>query len=835
MLPSVVPLTCLCAVFLSFLSFTQANYGRKSVSTSFGIVRGETVSPEVDDLPAVTQYLGVPYGVAPAGQYRFNMAISAAKWTHQAKDAFSLGNACIQSGLPPLSETEALKTMSAQRFDHVHRILPFLQPQSEDCLYMNLFVPERLTRDSSSSSNSQLSVIVLVHGGDYGYGSGNAYNATVLAAAGQIVVVTLNYRIGVYGFLGRCELHSCSGNAGLSDLVAALKMLSNVLPAFGGDPTSITLMGWGTGASLVSLLMASPITQPKNRLFRRAILLDGSALAPWAMSTHPQQYFMKIAEALKCYESDKRSSKERSTNDVFQNEMSQIIRCVQDHSEKNLTQAAKKLHAPTFLEAFAPIVDGQIVPNHPRISFSPKYGALFRDVDLLVGTVNAPAHHLMANADLERGIDKERRDKILRTLVRNLYDYHRKEILEAVTAEYTDWENPKQSPKALRNGLLNALSDVLFTAPLVETLRMHSTDEVPKVSNTFFFVFGHETRAFSKEQPGNGIRGSLSEDHVPYIMGYPLSAQSGDAQLYTGGFNNDDKNIARIMMHYVSNFVKSGDPSKPTPMSTQTSIEDRFHSTPWPQFSQASREAFLEITDRPRVKNYYRNNFVGFWSSFIPQLNKGSRDGSVPEEHNYLPDHFNRQSFYGYVRPYSALHNDPFPPPPLPPTPIPKDANRALTTAAPKPSVKPTLDAKELAEIELRIATIQGEKNVSMIVLTVIIGIGLLILNIFVSLAFLRMCKNNRGEKKTPKYQSYAATGHLPSADLNYIPNSPLSQQEPLLTSKSSTPAMMRPPGISPTCPRHGRAAQMMIAQGRANSVAMGAGNMGPTLEEVQV
>lgn len=90
--------------------FCSANYGRKQVSTSFGIVRGETINPEVDDLPAVTQFLGIPYGVAPTGQYRFNMAISAAKWTHQPKDAFSLSNVCIQSGLPKLSETELVLT-----------------------------------------------------------------------------------------------------------------------------------------------------------------------------------------------------------------------------------------------------------------------------------------------------------------------------------------------------------------------------------------------------------------------------------------------------------------------------------------------------------------------------------------------------------------------------------------------------------------------------------------------------------------------------------------------------------------------------------------------------
>jgi carboxylesterase type B len=146
---------------------------------------------------------------------------------------------------------------------------------------MNIYVPERLERNIA---NSPMSVLVLIHGSEYGWGSGNAVNGSILAASGQIVVVTLNYRLDVYGFLGRCEANSCTGNAGISDLVAALKMLSNILPAFGADPQLITLLGDRSGASLVSLLMSSPITQPKNRLFKRAILLDGTALAPWAIT-----------------------------------------------------------------------------------------------------------------------------------------------------------------------------------------------------------------------------------------------------------------------------------------------------------------------------------------------------------------------------------------------------------------------------------------------------------------------------------------------------------------------------------------------------------------------
>ncbi|KAK6049705.1 hypothetical protein COOONC_12790 [Cooperia oncophora] len=89
-----------------------ASYEVRSVNTAWGVVRGELVHPDGADLAPVTQFLGVPYGVAPSGQFRFNMAISAAKWTHLPKEARKLAPACIQTQLPELSETRSYEVRS---------------------------------------------------------------------------------------------------------------------------------------------------------------------------------------------------------------------------------------------------------------------------------------------------------------------------------------------------------------------------------------------------------------------------------------------------------------------------------------------------------------------------------------------------------------------------------------------------------------------------------------------------------------------------------------------------------------------------------------------------
>ncbi|GMT31215.1 hypothetical protein PFISCL1PPCAC_22512, partial [Pristionchus fissidentatus] len=854
----------------------------RTVTTNWGVVVGELVSPGTNDLPPVTQYLGIPYGSAPVSSDRFNMVKSAPKWTHSTKETKTLSPSCVQTGLPELSETKAMKLMSSQRFDFVHRILPKLKIQSEDCLYMNIFVPERL------QTMTKLSVLVLVHGDEYGWGAGGPFNGTTLASYGQIIVVTINYRLGAFGFLGRCESSSCRGNEGMSDIVSALTMLRGIIDAFGGDLSNISLMGWGSGASLISLLMASPITAPNQRLFRRAILLDGTALAPWAMAEDPQGAFLDLAAKLHCVT----PATKKAPTTLFNGGIDEVIKCMQDHSADNITRIAQSIHAPSFLTSFGPIIDGQLVPNKPTILFSPQFGNLFREVDLMVGTASFPSHHLLGDDELKNGMAAEKRDKMIRTLVRNLYKFHRNEIMAAIMNEYTDWSNPKESSRALRDSVLSILTDSLYVAPLIRTLRAHSSDETSRNSKTFFFHFGHETRSWSAEQANSGIRGSFSGDHIPYLLGYPLTRKDNEDKLYNG-FDADDRGLSRVMMTYLANFVKSGDPQTPTKIGKHTGMEEVFSRVAWPQYNQMNREAYLEIgvnRDNPAlVKNYYRNAHVGFWSGLVPQLHAEGREGvTVPEEHHLLPDYFKTESFYGRVRPFGGRANLPIPPPPMPPT--------------PPTMVKPT--QRECSETDTTLIPISWrcfKRMNDCLSLTVAVGCGLLFLNICIFFGMYRMCPNNhRGKKKLQlQYQTYSA-GQNP--DVQYSINSPLAplppppppssdhsaslliddlphhttngvvcgslprsngnshysrgtvsshtytthhhhhlnnngnahhhhhEQEPLLSASQKTSIAGIRAGVSPTCPRHGRTAIANAAASRGNSLASGATLGGSTL-----
>ncbi|ETN71385.1 hypothetical protein NECAME_04681, partial [Necator americanus] len=271
-----------------------------------------------------------------------------------------------------------------------------------------------------------------------------------------------------------------------------------------------------------------------------------------------------------------------------------------------------------------------------------------------------------------------------------------------------------------------------------------STYVVTHCIESLRFVFGHETRSWMNEQPNSGLRGSLSGDHIPYIFGYPLANSDKEEKLFSG-FNAEDRGVSEVLMHYIANFVKSGDPSKPSSIPKSLLMGDAFHSTAWPQFDQPNREAYLEIADRPRVKNYYRNARVGFWTSLVPALHSsGKEGGDIPEEHHLLPDHFRKDSFFGRVRSFAPFANHPFPAPPLPPSPPPDNVKKTTTGCPSSPH-----DNMEVSS---------GQYS-TMLSVTVAVGCGLLFLNICVFFGLYRQCdKNKRSKKKLQlQYQTYAS------------------------------------------------------------------------------
>jgi para-nitrobenzyl esterase len=211
------------------------------VRTEQGWVQGLTVGD-------VEQFRGVPYARPPLADLRWRAPLPpAARATVLQATAFPAP--CIQS-----------------------RVTAGLPLPSEDCLYVNIYRP------AGSSSRKRMPVLLYIHGGGFGAGTGSTIDGTPLAATQDMVVVTLNYRLGVLGWLALDALDdetrsgSSSGNYGLLDMLAALRWIQDNIDAFGGDRHNVTIAGTSAGGIAVCALMTAPLHE---HLFERGIIESG--------------------------------------------------------------------------------------------------------------------------------------------------------------------------------------------------------------------------------------------------------------------------------------------------------------------------------------------------------------------------------------------------------------------------------------------------------------------------------------------------------------------------------------------------------------------------------
>ncbi len=204
--------------------------------------------------PEVRVYKGIPFAAPPVGERRWKAPQSPAAWSG-VREATQFSPVCVQSPYPETS---------------IYYQPP--SPMNEDCLYLNVWT-------AAKSAKEQRPVMVWIHGGGYTRGTGATptYNGENLAKKG-VVVVTINYRLGIFGFLAHPELTKesdvrSSGNYGLQDMVAALQWVQKNIAAFGGDPKRVTIFGESAGSSAVNFLVASPLARG---LFHRAIGESGA-------------------------------------------------------------------------------------------------------------------------------------------------------------------------------------------------------------------------------------------------------------------------------------------------------------------------------------------------------------------------------------------------------------------------------------------------------------------------------------------------------------------------------------------------------------------------------
>ncbi|MFZ1996276.1 MAG: carboxylesterase family protein [Solirubrobacteraceae bacterium] len=292
------------------------------VPTRDGALQGETAA-------GVDQWLGIPYAAPPVGSLRWKPPEPAAAW-HGVRPALTLPPACPQlpSGNGPRSE-------------------------NEDCLYLSIYRPAGVSR------HERLPVLVWIHGGGLTTGSGNQHNGALMATTNHIEVVSINYRLGMFGFLALPSLSAespdhASGDYGLQDQEAALRWTHWNIAGFGGDPRNVTIAGESAGGYSVCSLLTSP---PVRGLFQRAVIQSGSCISTPLSSA--EQSGAAFASALGCSDPSSAASCMRSKT------------------------PAQLLDDPQYPGALSPTSGGPELPVPPASAVS---AGRFDHVPLLIGT-----------------------------------------------------------------------------------------------------------------------------------------------------------------------------------------------------------------------------------------------------------------------------------------------------------------------------------------------------------------------------------------------------------------------------------------------------------------
>ncbi|XP_031819464.1 neuroligin-1 isoform X2 [Sarcophilus harrisii] len=609
-----------CLLQASAVSSQKLDDADPLVTTNFGKIRGVKKELNNEILGPVIQFLGVPYAAPPTGERRFQPPEPPSSWS-DTRNATQFAPVCPQNIIDGRLPEVMLPVWFTNNLDVVSS---YVQDQSEDCLYLNIYVPtedvKRISKECTRKPGKKICrkggpltkkqtddlgdndgaededirdsggpkpVMVYIHGGSYMEGTGNLYDGSVLASYGNVIVITVNYRLGVLGFLSTGD-QAAKGNYGLLDLIQALRWTSENIGFFGGDPLRITVFGSGAGGSCVNLLTLSHYSEG---LFQRAIAQSGTALSSWAVSFQPAKYARMLATKVGCNMSD----------------TVELVECLQKKPYKELID--QDIQPARYHIAFGPVIDGDVIPDDPQILMEQ---GEFLNYDIMLGVNQGEGLKFVENiVDSEDGISASDFDFAVSNFVDNLYGYPEgKDVLrETIKFMYTDWAD-RHNPETRRKTLLALFTDHQWVAPAVATADLHSNFGSP----TYFYAFYHHCQTDQVPAWADAAHG----DEVPYVLGIPMI---GPTELFPCNFSKNDVMLSAVVMTYWTNFAKTGDPNQPVPQDTKFihTKPNRFEEVAWTRYSQKD-QLYLHIGLKPRVKEHYRANKVNLWLELVPHL-----------------------------------------------------------------------------------------------------------------------------------------------------------------------------------------------------------------------
>ncbi len=477
-----------------------------------GLISGKVAGDKQD----VRVYMGVPYAAPPIGNLRWKPPQPAASWQGVKE--------CVEPGPAPLQWA----------------IMGHPKATSEDCLYLNVWTPATQTTD-------KLPVMVWFYGGAFEFGDSASpyYDGTNIARHG-VIMVTVNYRIGVPGYLAHPLLskeseHNSSGNYGLLDQIAALQWVQNNIAAFGGDPNKVTIFGQSAGAISITCLMVSPLAKG---LFQRAICESYADLGFFS-NLKENKYGRESAE-----NEGLRLAKDIGCDDLA---------CLRSKSGAEIMKAGAPpmdLRAPGNIYVYGPTVDGWALPDLPINLFE---AAKQSNIPLMIG----------CTADewtLFQLLAPPTADAYKVWVTKNFGDY-----AQQILAKY-----PAPDDDVVQKSDQQMMKLYAFACPS----KVFAGDMSKVDSKAYFYNF-------TRVAPGSPEVGAFHAIDIGYELGnmQPL-LETPEPDKY---FDKTDMALSNTMMTYWTNFAKTGDPNG-TGLTT------------WPVYSGDTGQ-YMEFGDQTQVKS----------------------------------------------------------------------------------------------------------------------------------------------------------------------------------------------------------------------------------------
>jgi para-nitrobenzyl esterase len=460
------------------------------VDTTAGAVRGANVN-------GVARFYAIPYAAPPAGARRFALPEAPPAWAG-VRDAREKGPVAPQ---PPASPEELEKALPGLEIaplvgDGLHR--------GDDFLTANIWTP---------ATTGAAPVMVFIHGGAFtgGCATADVYDGTAFARAG-VVCVTVNYRLGVEGFL---PIPGAPTNLGLRDMIAALHWVRSNIGAFGGDPSNVTVFGESAGAMAIANLLASPLTKG---LFRRAIVQSGHGDM---VRTIPiaQRLVQRLAKMLRI-KSDIEGFRSRTPDEC----LAALKKVSLPTSGINLKNADGR--EPAFgLSRFLPVYGDDVLPEHPLKALQNGAGA---DVDLLIGTNSEEMNLYFVPSGVRRKLGRFLAHFVLRGSEPRASD-----VLRAYGI--------REKGKRPGDAFTEALTDLVFCLPARRFAQAHK-------GHTHFYEFGWRSSAY------NGELGACHAIELPFVFN-TLSTVNGPKGLAGA---NPPQHLADSMNKIWADFAKTG-------------------------------------------------------------------------------------------------------------------------------------------------------------------------------------------------------------------------------------------------------------------------------------